>query len=117
MGKIMERENSIDYYEYKKMMEFTETDNGFCYKDTSAFDNQTDEICYIPEYSIDNNTEDCKAYKYSDFLELATEFINENKLNRTPHEIAEQLFHCVDWQHPDSLLYEQDLSFWEMNDE
>lgn len=92
-------------------VELGETDNGYVYKNSFAFDKQTDEICYIPELGIEGNiiTEDTSVYRYSDFLEMATDYVKRNKLSNTPQDMAEQLFECVDWQHPSTLLDEWEI--------
>jgi hypothetical protein len=92
-------------------VELGATDNGYIYKNSFAFDKQTDEICYIPELGIEGDiiTEDTSAYRYSDFLEMATDYVKRNGLSNTPQGIAKQLFECVDWQDPNTLLDE-----WEM---
>lgn len=92
-------------------VELGETDNGYVYKNSFAFYKQTDEICYIPELGIEGDTitEDTSVYRYSDFLEIATVYVKENRLSIMPQDIAEQLFECVDWQHPDTLLTEWEI--------
>lgn len=89
-------------------VEFGETDNGFVYKNSIEFDNKTEKICYIPEYGIEGDviTEESSVYRYSDFLELATNYVKRNNLSNTPQDIAESLFDCVDWQDPSTVLDE-----------
>lgn len=81
-----------------------ETENGYIYKNSFAFYKQTDEICYIPELG-----EDTSVYRYSDFLEMATDYVKRTGLSNTPQDIAEKLFECVDWQHPSTLLDEWEI--------
>ena len=88
------------------------TEHGFAYKNRVAFDKKTDEICYIAEYGVEGGiiTEDSSVYRYADFLEMATNYVNRNQLSNTPQDIAESLFDSVDWCDPNTLLLE-----WEMD--
>ena len=60
---------------------------GMIVKDEEAFKNRPDDVCYIPELSDSLYTRKC-------FVELCDS--NE--------EMAEELFECCDWQHPESLM-------------
>lgn len=60
---------------------------GMIFKDWSAFESDPSAVCYIPELS------DSK-YTWKEFREICGG--NE--------ELAKELFHTVDWQHPESLL-------------
>lgn len=95
---------------------------GYIYKNFEAFNSKSDEICYVPELSTDEGetatTENTTTYNYNDFLELANGFLETNEESRAwckennvkADDIATELFHAVDWQHPETLLNE-----WEMN--
>lgn len=61
---------------------------GLIYKNSEAFNNKKD-VCYVPEL---NNTK----YTYDDFISIA----NGNE------DIAKELFNCVDWQSPETLMEE-----------
>lgn len=83
------------------------TVNGLCYKNERAFNNKRG-VCYIPEYAfpcrpsgeVYGTAKECKnVYTYKDFLDLAEG--NE--------KLARALFDEVDWQYPESRLYEMDI--------
>ena len=90
---------------------------GYIYKNFKNFNDKSDEICYIPEFCSDDDVmtiENSTTYSYNDFFELTKGMYDSyddvkewcDKNNVTPHDIAEDLFHSVDWQHPETLLDE-----------
>jgi len=100
-------------------VELGETENGYVYKNTVEFENKSDKICYIPELGIDGDTitDDTAIYKYSDFLDLATDYIRRNCLrNILAETLALELFESVDWQHPSTLLGDWEIHLSETYD-
>jgi hypothetical protein len=113
MEKIGKIENGIIEREY--------FGQGFIYKDFKAFEKKSDDICYVPELSTNDNEEatieNTTTYNYNDFLELANSFLETNeesrnwckKNNVSAEDIETELFHAVDWQHPETLLNEWEI--------
>jgi hypothetical protein len=95
---------------------------GWIYKNPVAFQSKSDEVCYVPEYSgnginIDEVFDESK-YTQKDFVRIAQEFINNNEDVKTyceeegvtAEDIAIDIFETVDWQHPESLIGDWEMS-------
>lgn len=63
---------------------------GYIFKDEEAFLHHPEQVCYVPELSD-------AAYTRQDFLDMCN----------GQEEFAEQCFHAVDWQHPETWVEEQ----------
>lgn len=68
---------------------------GMIYKNWDAYENHPSEVCYIPELS------DSK-YTRKDIVEMC----------HGNEELAKEVFQCLDWQHPESLIED-----WMCNDD
>jgi hypothetical protein len=75
--------------EAKTMIEREFYGQGYIFKDEEAYDTGLDNVCYIPELSD-------AVYTHQSFLDLMD----------GQEELARDLFDCVDWQHPETLLEE-----------
>lgn len=65
---------------------------GYIYKNFQNFERKRG-VCYVPELSD-------KEYTYDDFLALCG----------GNHTLAEFVFEIVDWQHPETVVEENDFS-------
>ena len=77
------------------------TGNGFVFKDEIAFNYFHDLVCYVAELEDDEDSlpSEKTGSSYSDFLEIC----------EGNHELAQELFGEVDWQHPSTLYNDWDL--------
>lgn len=97
---------------------------GYYYKDYKAFRNDN-EVCYIPEYAYKEDNKSCILVpldKSNDSIYYRRDILNavRNELNgkvyadffveKAPEKliesIAEGVLEVVDWQHPESYIYE-----------
>ena len=67
---------------------------GYIFKDEDAFLNRPDDVCYIPEFADDD-----EGYTAKDIIELC----------RGDAEYAKDIFYRLDWQHPSTLIDEDDI--------
>lgn len=97
---------------------FENTFNGYCYKNEDNF-NKKEGVCYIPEYAIKEETGVIKIetnndfydyYKIADLYPNYYTYDDFIKLVDNDEKKASILFEMVDWQSPESLLYELDWS-------
>ena len=90
---------------------------GYGYKvtDTAWNDLNDDDIIYIPEYGYDKEDDGTvfvsreDAYSKNDFIQLIRELDEKYRdIGRCVQvkRMAAELFETVDWQFPESLLYE-----------
>jgi hypothetical protein len=106
-------ENHITIFE-DLFIRFESTMNGYCYKNEDNF-NKKEGVCYIPEYaikkdvgmfSIKRNGSLDYFYKITDFYPNYYTYDDFMKLCDNNEKRATILFEIVDWQYPESLLYE-----------
>lgn len=98
------------------IVDIIDTWQGTVYKNEKAFDTKSKEIpCYIPEYFLSfcdledkGKIEDSEGvYFYQDFIEMVEEYFKEEKLSKKEiKNRAEIIFEMVDWQSPETLMYE-----------
>ncbi len=89
---------------------------GTVYKNEKAFKTKSKKVpCYIPEYFLSfcdfedkGKIEDSEGvYFYQDFIEMVEEYFKEEKLSKKEiKNRAEIIFEMVDWQSPETLIYE-----------
>jgi len=97
---------------------------GYYYKDFKAFKSGKD-VCYIPEYVYKKKEQYCivvpldkknkSIYYRQDIIDAVSKELNSSTYkdlfkDRVPKnliiDLAEYVFYIVDWQHPESYLYE-----------
>ena len=69
---------------------------GYIFKDEDAFLNQPDEVCYVPELTEEDDDE---GYTANDIIELCGGDV----------EYAKDIFYRLDWQHPSTLIDEDEM--------
>lgn len=69
------------------------------YKNKTAYFSSMTEVCYSPEGSD-------KTYSKNDFINLASEYIQENNLKDQYRvsDLAEIIFDLCSWEHPETVI-------------
>ena len=115
--KVKDQQNNIYYI-------LTYGWQGYYYKDFDAFKDDK-EVCYIPEYAYEEDGESCvlvplnkenkSIYYRKDILNAVREEFNSEVYadffaDKAPEKLIEHISKCVleivDWQHPESFIYE-----------
>lgn len=115
--KVKDQQNNLYYI-------LTYGWQGYYYKDYDAFRDNKD-VCYIPEYAYKEDNASCilvpldkdnnSIYYRDDILnavrneingKVYVDFFTEKAPEKLIEQIAEYVLDVVDWQHPESYIYE-----------
>ncbi len=111
IGRVIKKGNNLVY-------EAGPTFNGMAYKNCNEF-YYGNGICYISEHGFDDSKnwaieipeEDERVIGYTrqDFLNIVREEVGYEVPDNVVIAIATDVFETVDWQYPETYLYEMDL--------